>query len=400
MNGSNFQSYIAQHPIDVLKITPSHLRALMTTERKFILPRKYLMLGGEVLPGALVERIVRSECTCEIINHYGPTETTIGSLTFDVSGDDLQQWIPAAVPVGRPIANTQVYILDQHLQPLPVGIVGELYIGGVGLAQGYLHQPVQTAERFLPDPFAQRPGARMYKTGDLARYLLEGNVEIRGRIDQQVKIRGFRIELGEIEAVIRQHPAIREAVVLAREDESDNKYLVAYIVVSSQDTFTVEDVRSFVKEQLPEYMVPASFTVLPALPLTPNGKVAHDVLLTQATSRPARQATYAVPRNDLERTIRALWQEVLQIEEIGIHDNFFDLGGHSLLLVQLRSKLCDMLKRDVLIVDLFRYPTISSLAVVLGQEQGDSQSFQHAHDKAQNRKNAMHQRKQLRQRRG
>lgn len=400
MDGGRFASYVAEHPIDVLKIVPSHLGALLgSQESGNILPRKYLILGGEALSWELIKRISQTAATCRVINHYGPTETTVGSLTYDLQKDDANARISSTVPIGRPIANSEVYILNQHLNPVPLGVPGELYIGGAGLAQGYLNQPERTTERFIPHPFSQDENARLYKTGDLARYLPDGSVEFLGRTDTQVKIRGYRIELGEIEAIIRQYTAVRETVVLAREDEPGNQRLVAYVVPQQRAASITGELRSFLKEHLPEYMLPTSFVALDALPLTANGKVDRKALPAPEQIRLETEAAHVAPQTEVERTIAGVWQEALRIEQVGVHNNFFDLGGHSLLMVKVHNKLRGVVGRDLSIVDMFKYPTISSLANYLSREQTEQPALQPDLERAEMRREAMKQQRQARQER-
>src|SRR5207237_4855804 len=238
--------YASKHPIDVLKIVPSHLQALLQSdEAQKLLPRKYLITGGETLIPKLVEKITSHNPHCEVINHYGPTETTVGSLTLKLKDYDSEKVGLISIPIGRPIANTQVYVLDQNLEPVPVGVIGELYIAGAGVTAGYLGQAEKTAERFLKDPFSMNPEARMYRTGDLARYGEDGNIEFLGRGDDQVKIRGFRIELGEIESVLGKHPGVKQAVVLAREDDGGEKRLVGYVVPQREAAVTADQLRGY-----------------------------------------------------------------------------------------------------------------------------------------------------------
>jgi amino acid adenylation domain-containing protein len=312
-----------------------------------------ILCGGEALPEHLANQL-RQRCH-SLWNMYGPTETTIWSAA------SLVKTINNTVPISQPIANTQLYILDQNHQLVPVGVPGELYIGGEGLARGYFYRPDLTAEKFIPNPFSDKL-TRLYKTGDKARYLPNGEIEFIGRIDHQVKIRGFRIELGEIEALISQHPAVREAVVDVREDMPSDKRLVAYVVYKQELAPKLSELRSFLKEKLPDYMLPAAFVPMKALPLTPNGKVNRQALPAPDNLHPELETTYIKPRNHLEITIATVWQKVLKVKNIGIHHNFFELGGHSLLLLQIHSQLCEILQTDLLILDLFRYPTISSLA--------------------------------------
>ena len=258
----------------------------------------------------------------------------------------------------------------------PLGVAGELYTGGDGLARGYLNRPELTAEKFIPDPFSEDPAARLYKTGDLARYLLDGSIEFLGRIDHQVKIRGFRIELGEIEMVLGQHPTLRETAVIAREDVPNDKRLVAYVVASHEPTPTFSELRSFLKEKLPDYMIPSAFVYLDSLPITPNGKVDRRALPAPEQSRSELEAVYVAPQSEVERIIAEVWQQVLRIEQVGMHDNFFDLGGHSLLLIQIHNKLQQFFKKEIPIADIFRYPTINALADHLTQKENDRVSIQ------------------------
>ncbi len=321
----------------------------------------------------------------DVINMYGPTETTVWSTTYRLErGRDVQGAATVPPPIGRPIANTELYILDGDMQPVPIGVPGELYIGGAGVVRGYLGRPELTAQRFVPDPFRGTPGARLYRTGDLARYRSDGNVEFLGRLDHQVKIRGYRIELGEIESLLLRHPAVREAVVIAREDVPGDQRLVAYVVpraaggesggagsqAGAPGGVDTTALRATLKEQLPDYMVPSHVVVLESLPLTPNAKIdrralpAPDEAVAAGAGRhdggrPA--APGPGPGNDVERTIAAVWQGVLNVPQVGVNDNFFDLGGHSLLMVQVQQKLRAALQRDLSITDLFRFPTVRSL---------------------------------------
>jgi thioesterase domain-containing protein/acyl carrier protein len=272
------------------------------------------------------------------------------------------------VTIGRPIANTQIYILNSFLHPVPIGVQGELYIGGAGVARGYLNRPELTAEKFIPDPFSTAPGARMYKTGDLACYRPDGNIEFLGRADHQVKIRGFRIELGEIEAVLGQHPAVREAVVVAREDSPGEKRLVAYVVAEREPLPTTTDLRHFLKEKLPEYMVPAIFVLLDALPLMPNGKIDRRALPSPDRSRPELDKAFVAPRDDLELQLAHIWEEVLGVRPVGLRDNFFELGGHSLLAVRLFALIEKRLGKKLPLTAIFQGATVEHLAGVLRQQ--------------------------------
>ncbi|WP_257236847.1 phosphopantetheine-binding protein [Nostoc sp. 'Peltigera malacea cyanobiont' DB3992] len=262
--------------------------------------------------------------------------------------------------IGRPLANTQVYILDSHLQPVPIGVVGELYIGGAGLARDYLHRPDLTSEKFIFNPFSNQLDARLYKTGDLARYLSDGNIEFLGRRDHQVKIRGFRIELLEIEAVLAQHPMVQETIVLVREYASEQR-LVAY-VVPQQEPPVSSTLRNFLKEKLPEYMIPAAFVFLEAFPLTPNGKRDRRALPAPDTSQRNLEIDFVAPLTPTEHELASIWLEVLRLKQVGIHDNFFELGGHSLLAIQVISRIMEAFSVDFPLRYLFENPTIAELA--------------------------------------
>jgi putative pyridoxal-dependent aspartate 1-decarboxylase len=277
---------------------------------------------------------------------------------------DLEEYLRKnTISIGKPIANTQIYILDKYRNLLPQGITGELYVGGDGLAQGYLNMPELTQEKFIPNPFAENKESRLYRTGDLARWLPNGQIEFRGRIDHQVKVRGFRIELGEIEAIVSQHPAVREVVVIVRES-ADSQQIIAYIVAQKEQTLTITELQEFLSLKLPNYMIPNALLLLEALPLTPSGKINRKALPALDQVRPELEAVYLAPQTEVEKTIAEIWQEVLGLEEVGIHDNFFELGGHSLLLVQVHSKLQKTFQQLALI-DIFQYPTINYLAKYL-----------------------------------
>jgi len=393
MDGDKCGKYMLEHSIDVLKIVPSHLSALMTCQAAGnLLPRKYLILGGEAFSFGLLRHISSLSAQCQIINHYGPTETTVGSLTFNIEQPDQYPWASTTVPIGRPIANVQTYVLDSYLNPVPIGIPGELYIGGIGGARGYHGLPEQTAERFIPDPFF--PGGRLYKTGDLVRYLEDGNIEFLDRIDQQIKIRGFRVELKEIETALRQHPSVQECVILARADPFSNKHIVAY-VLSRKKQFTIDDLRNFLKSKLPEYMIPSGLVVLDAFPLTLTGKVDRQKLQSMQGLHLKSNAIYVAPRSELERTITIIWQEVLGVEQVGIHDNFFDLGGHSLLMVRVHSKLKETIGQELSMVDLFKYPTIEHIAEYLSCEHAHDKSLEWISDHARKQKVAVNRQRQL-----
>ncbi|MDF5714579.1 MAG: non-ribosomal peptide synthetase [Rhizonema sp. NSF051] len=326
---------ISEAQITVIALVPSMLRMLL--EEKGIENcqcLKHITCGGEALPVELVKRFFeRLNLENVLFNCYGPTEASIDA-TFSACEHGSDSTV---VPIGRPIANTQIYILDEDLQPLPVGESGELHIGGAGLARGYLHRPELTREKFIPNPMSRDSSARLYKTGDLGRYTSDGNIEFLGRVDHQVKIRGFRIELGEIEARLAQHPALQQNLVMAREDVPGDKRLVAYVVALEQ--VSPMALRSFLCNKLPEYMVPATFVFLDAMPLSPNGKINRFALPVPNSVRQEAENTFVAPRYELERRMTQIWEEVLDIQPIGVRDNFFDLGGHSLLAIRLFTEV-------------------------------------------------------------
>jgi hypothetical protein len=323
-----------------------------------------------------------------IHNMYGPTEGTIDAACWTC--EPLQDG--HGVSIGRPVANKQIYLLDRHLQPVPTGVPGHLHIGGVGLTRGYLGQPQLSAEKLIPDPFATKPGAVLYRTGDLARYLPDGRLEFLGRLDQQVKVRGFRIELEEIEAALVSHEKVQAAVVVARERAQGEKELVAYVVADT----AVSELRACLRERLPEYMVPAYFVMLDQLPLMPNGKLDRRALPAPSELRPRTETVYLAPRNELEKLVAEIWQETLQLDQVGVHDNFFDLGGHSLLMLRIQGKIRTLFNRDLSIVEMFRYPTISSLAELLGSEPQQQHSLEESQERAAAARTATRRRRELR----
>ncbi|HEY9810873.1 MAG TPA: amino acid adenylation domain-containing protein [Halomicronema sp.] len=357
-------AYFQQHSIDCLKIVPSHLKALLTASNASqIIPKKRLILGGETLNWNLIETIQKYNSDCLIFNHYGPTETTVGVLTYQIKAENAGLY--DTVPLGVPLPNTQIYLLDSQLQPVPLGVAGEIYIGGAGVARSYLNLPQQTAEKFIPNPFNHKVENRLYKTRDLARYLPDGNIEFIGRIDHQIKLRGFRIELGEIEAALSAHPSVGEAVVLLQNSELSNQRLVAYIVapskLGSQASELIDDLRSFLKEKLPEYMIPSAFVVLKALPLTANGKIDRQALPAPETAANLTD-TFVAPRTSLEAILAGIWSQLLGLKKVGIYDNFFDLGGHSLLITQLLAKVRESFQIELPLRVLFEAPTVAGLA--------------------------------------
>lgn len=366
--------------IDLIKIVPTHLQALLSSAEypAQILPRRCLILGGESCSWDLVEQVQALAPDCNILNHYGPTEATVGVLTYQVERQEegitegCHRDDSRTVPLGRPLANTQILLLDEYLQPVPIGVSGELYIGGASLARGYFHRPELTKEKFIPNPFektasdrasAAAKADRLYKTGDLARYLSDGNIEFLGRIDHQVKIRGFRIELGEIETALRQHPAVRETVAIALDDQRGEKRLVAYIVPNLEPALTINELRSFLQNKLPDYMLPSSFIMLDALPLMLNGKLDRRALPAPDWTRPELEASFIAPRTLEEQLLADIWAEVLGVERVGVEDNFFELGGDSILSIQIvaRAKEVGLCLTPM---QLFHHHTIAQLIAV------------------------------------
>ena len=365
MDGARFADYLRKRPVDVLKITPSHLRAILDAgETAGVLPRRWLLLGGEALSWQLLERVRSRAPACRVVNHYGPTETTVGSCTFEVETAEPKG---STVPIGSPLPGERLYVVDRRLRLLPVGIPGELCIGGAGVARGYVGQPEQTSERFLADPFVGGGQERIYRTGDRVRMLADGNVEFLGRVDDQVKIHGHRVEPSEIEVVLSGHPAVRQSAVVARDAGDGEHQLVAYIVPSGE--VATEQLQAFVREALPVHMVPARFVTLDAIPLTANGKVDR-----RSLPEPGEEigAEYVAPRTPLEESLAAIWQELLGVERVGVHDDFFALGGHSLLATQAVLRIRSTIG-DVPLHSLFNAPTIAALAEAIEAAELESQ---------------------------
>jgi amino acid adenylation domain-containing protein len=352
---------INKHGITTLWLTAALFNSIVDRDSQALSGIQQLLIGGEALSVAHVRRAAENLPSTQIINGYGPTESTTFTCCYPIP-HQLKPEI-ASIPIGRPIANTQIYILDRYLQPVAVGMPGELHIGGDGLARGYLNRAELTQQQFIPNPVSTDPNSRLYKTGDLARYLPDGNIEYLGRIDNQVKIRGFRIELGEIEAVLSQHPNVQVACVIAREDTPGEKQLVAYLVPQTEVTPTVSELRQFLANKLPGYMVPTAFVFLESLPVTQNGKVDRRAL--KAPTDNNNLDKFVEPRNQLELQLVQIWSKILKVDKVGVQDNFFDLGGHSLLAPYLMAEIKQQFGKDIPIVTLFQHPTIDQLAPVV-----------------------------------
>jgi natural product biosynthesis luciferase-like monooxygenase protein len=380
---------IARHGVSHLQCTPSMAQMLVVDEavRASLAGLSKLMVGGEAFPPPLardLERLVRGD----VINMYGPTETTIWSTTHPVRGvgDD--------VPIGRPIANTDLLVLDALQQPVPNGGLGELCIGGAGVVRGYLGRPELTAERFVRHPL--RPEERIYRTGDLARFRSDGIVEFRGRLDHQVKLRGYRIELGEIEAVIGEHEAVREVAVVLREDTPGARRLVAYVITRDGEPAPAEALRDHVQQRLPEYMVPSLFVGLERFPRTPNQKIDRNAFpVPEGVASAAATREHVAPAEGLESVIASIWRDVLGLARVGVADNFFDLGGHSLLTIEVHRRLREAVERPVTLIDLFRFPTIRSLSGYLESADGGAKAAEAGAERAQARRDAMARRQNL-----
>jgi aspartate racemase len=352
---------LKRHRVTVLWLTAGLFNLMVDEQLEDLRGLRQLLAGGDVLSVSHVQRFLHEVQDCTLVNGYGPTESTTFACCHRMNA---AVEFNRTVPIGRPIANTQVYILDTNLQPVVIGAIGQLYIGGDGLARGYLNRPAQTARSFIPHPFSQKPGAQLYNTGDLARYLPNGDIEFLGRIDNQVKVRGFRIEPGEIESALASHEAVRDALVVARADEAGEKQLVAYVVgASGEEVPGTSQLRQFLRERLPEHMIPSLFISLDQFPLTINGKVDYRALPAPSAAQAVIETAFVAPSTMTEEILARIWSKVLSVKRISIHDNFFELGGNSLSATQLVSQVRHTLEVELPLRDLFQYPTIAQLAV-------------------------------------
>ena len=353
-------SQIVRHRVTHFQCTPTLARALVRSPETLSAMKllRKLFLGGEALPLSLANQL-GDELDAEIVNMYGPTETTVWSTTHKLAK------AAASVPIGRPIANTRIYILDEDGVPAPIGAAGELYIGGAGVTRGYWRRPDLTAEKFVINPFEPDRREMMYRTGDLARFRANGEIEFIGRTDQQVKIRGFRIELGEIETVLGAHPAVHEAIAVARRDQADNPQLIAYIVAKSGLSVTANELKIFAAQKLPDYMIPSFVSFLSAMPLTPNGKTDRKALPNPSFDAIGETSRAGRASSELEGIIAELWQDALGLDAVGLQVNLFDLGANSLSVAEVATSLRQKLKREIALTDFFAYPTIAALASYL-----------------------------------
>ncbi len=361
----NLGEMIKAQAVDTIWLTASLYNTVIDEAPEALAGLKQLLIGGE----ALSERHVREGHRClvdtEIINGYGPTEGTTFTCCYRIKRDEEWNY---GIPIGGAINNTQVYVLDRKQQMVPVGVVGELYIGGAGLARGYLREAELTAARFVPHPYGKEKGERLYRTGDMVRYLEDGRLEFMGRVDHQVKVRGYRIELGEIETVLERHRSVREAAVLAREDVPGEKRLVAYVVKHPESQVTVTQLLEYVSNKLPLYMAPAAFVMLEQMPLTPNGKIDRRALPAPEHSRPELEQSYVSPRVPTEEIVAGVWAQVLRVEQVGIDDDFFELGGHSLLATQVISRVRELFNVEIELRVMFAHPTVRGLGEVIEEQ--------------------------------
>ena len=348
--------YFDTHQIDCLKIVPSHWRAL-TMDGKPLLPKKQLIFGGEALQKAVVDTIQATQTTIRIINHYGPTETTIGKLLHEVNA---ARSYDLTIPIGKPFSNTRTYVLSKEMSLCPIGVPGQLYIAGDGVAKGYLNNEQLTNEKFIQNPY-EKTGELMYGTGDKVQYEADGNIMFIGRVDDQVKIRGYRVEPGEVGRMLEQSELVSQAIVLAREDRQGNKQLIGYIVPEAD--YDKQHLQEYLKEQLPDYMIPAHLIELSAMPLTQNGKIDRNAL-PDPEGGPSEKG-YVAPRNEAEAKLAEIWRDVLELDQVGITDDFFEIGGHSLLAVRLISAIRKVFELELPISDVFDYPTVNLLAARL-----------------------------------
>jgi len=375
-----FYALLVKEGVTVLNQTPSAFKQLMQAEESLRgeedISLRLIIFGGEALELQSLKPWIKrhGDKKPQLINMYGITETTVHVTYRPITAEDVQ--LRRGSVIGIPIPDLQVYVLDRNLQPVPMAVPGELYVGGAGLARGYLNRPELTSGRFVPNPFSNIPGERLYKSGDVVRYLPDQDLEYLGRTDHQVKIRGFRVELGEIEAMLGRHEAIREVVVMAREDVPGDQRLVAYLVPNEKQTPSVSVLRQYLKEKLPEYMVPNAFMILEKVPLTPNGKIDRKALPSPTGLRPELESAYVAPRTEIERTIAAIWQAVLRLEKVGIHDNFFEVGGTSLLATQVISRINKAFQVDLSLRSFFEDPTIAGLLPTIEKLRNSGAAFQ------------------------
>ncbi len=381
-----FAAAIERHHVTAMFLTSSLFNVMAARCPQAFRTVRHLLVGGDAVDPRWARHILQTTPLKRIINGYGPTECTTFSVTHDIR--DVPEGAKS-VPIGRPLSNSQAYVLDWNLQPAPVGVPGELYLGGDGLAKGYWNRPELTVERFVPSPFDPSGKARLYKTGDMARYRKDGVIECLGRTDRQVKIRGFRIELGEIETVFRQHPGVRDCAVVAGQDATGAKTLWAYAATGPGVNLGWQEVRQFLRERLPEFMLPSGCMFLDEMPLSHNGKVDRKKLPPFETAPLRRTETAATPTTEAQKAVAEIWKKVLGGNEIGLDDNFFEVGGNSLLIAEVGSELRPRFGTHFTIADLFEYPTVRTLAARLTGAEGERDPVSSAHDRALRQKMAL-----------
>jgi amino acid adenylation domain-containing protein len=374
-NSNAIGVYFRRHHIDYFKVAPSYLVALQShPQPEQVLPRRLLLIGGEASRADWIAEVQALAPHCRIVNHYGPTETTVGVLTYEVT-PEVATLGTGILPLGRPLPNVEIYLLDEHLHPVPVGVPSELYIGGPSLARGYINRPDLTAEKFIPHPFSRQPGQRLYRTGDLARYRHDGNIEFLGRRDHQVKIRGFRVELEEIEAVLSEHAAVLAAAVVFGNEAGGDGQLTAYVERTPGYVVTSEELRDFLRTRLPDHMIPAACVVRDELPRTPQGKIDRQGLNTLAPLFENGEE-YVAPRNETEQKVAELWSQLLGIDRVSANQSFFDLGGHSLLAMQFITRVRQAWQVELPVRALFKSPTVTGVAETIAQLQSNNEKVQ------------------------
>jgi amino acid adenylation domain-containing protein len=359
LTAAELKRAVAAQRISVMFLTTALFNQLAQSVPEAFGTLRYLLFGGEASDAKAVKRVLEHGKPQHLLNGYGPTEATTFTTWYEATEVGAGA---RTLPIGRPLANSEVWVLDREGQLAPVGVVGELYIGGDGIAREYLGRPELTAETFVPHPFSKKPGARLYRTGDLVRYLSDGNIEFLKRVDHQIKIRGFRVELGEIEAALNQYWAVRESVVLDRNDPVSGTKLIAYVVPEEGVEPTTAELHAFLAEKIPSYMIPSVFVTLNELPLTPNGKLNREALPLPELNEADTTPNFVAPRTPLEETLAGIWHETLGVAQVGVESNFFDLGGHSLLATRVVSQMRERLGIELPLRVLFESPTIAGLA--------------------------------------
>jgi amino acid adenylation domain-containing protein len=386
LDTSYLTQLISEQQITTVHFVPSMLRVFLEDENvKQCSSLRLVISSGEALPTDLQQRFF-ARLDARLENLYGPTEAAVDVTSWQCRRDEPWR---RSVPIGTAIANTQLYLLDKELEAVSVGVRGEVYIGGVAVGRGYWAKPGMTAESFIPDPHSRVPGARLYRTGDVGRWGRDGEIEYLGRSDSQVKVRGFRIELGEIESILKQHEAIAEAVVVLREDTPGDQRLIAYLVAQPAMQLLTDEVRQYLRERLPEHMLPQSCVVIERMPLTGSGKVDRRAMPSVSEQRPELRTQYVGPRSELEEAIARVWRDVLGVERVGVRDNFFDVGGHSLMMVRVQGRMREEVGREVTLIELFQYPTIDALTNYLGQKETPVIPLQSINERALKQREAL-----------